>query len=205
MRKLLIGPALTGAGWIAGSYYGAQAEQLVHKSPDVTYEGVSHALDNMPQIGTTSFEGGKPVPFELKVDREPDRKLIVHMMFDGREGGRTEIDFAPQGDGTQTTVTARAHAERAVLTEALAGTSRARLAYAPDWMLNLLTVRPLLQQLAQQIESGEQTSIGGMAEQESQLSPDEQRQEQEWRQYDASRPTTNPNADAQRFMNGAPE
>jgi hypothetical protein len=205
MRKLLIGPALTGAGWIAGSYYGAQAEQLVHKSPDVTYEGVSHALDNMPQIGTTSFEGGKPVPFELKVDREPDRKLIVHMMFDGREGGRTEIDFAPQGDGTQTTVTARAHAERAVLTEALAGTSRARLAYAPDWMLNLLTVRPLLQQLAQQIESGEQTSIGGMAEQESQLSPDEQRQEQEWRQYDASRPTTNPNADAQRFMNGASE
>jgi hypothetical protein len=205
MRKFLIGPALTGAGWIAGSYYGAQAEQLVHKSPDVTYEGVSHALDNMPQIGTTSFEGGKPVPFELKVDREPDRKLIVHMMFDGREGGRTEIDFAPQGDGTQTTVTARAHAERAVLTEALAGTSRARLAYAPDWMLNLLTVRPLLQQLAQQIESGEQTSIGGMAEQESQLSPDEQRQEQEWRQYDASRPTTNPNADAQRFMNGASE
>jgi len=205
MRKLLIGPALTGAGWIAGSYYGAQAEQLVHKSPDVTYEGVSHALDNMPQIGTTSFEGGKPVPFELKVDREPDRKLIVHVMFDGREGGRTEIDFVPQGDGTQTTVTARAHAERAVLTEALAGTSRARLAYAPDWMLNLLTVRPLLQQLAQQIESGEQTSIGGMAEQESQLSPDEQRQEQEWRQYDASRPTTNPNADAQRFMNGASE
>jgi hypothetical protein len=205
MRKLLIGPALTGAGWIAGSYYGAQAEQLVHKSPDVTYEGVSHAIDNMPQSGTTSFEGGKPVPFELKVDREPDRKLIVHMMFDGREGGRTEIDFAPQGDGTQTTVTARAHAERAVLTEALAGTSRARLAYAPDWMLNLLTVRPLLQQLAQQIESGEQTSIGGMADQESQLSPEEQRQEQEWRQYDASRPTTNPNADAQRFMNGASE
>jgi hypothetical protein len=205
MRKFLIGPALTGAGWIAGSYYGAQAEQLVHKSPDVTYEGVSHALDNMPQIGTTSFEGGKPVPFELKVDREPDRKLIVHVMFDGREGGQTEIDFAPQGDGRQTAVTARAHAERAVLTEALAGTSRARLAYAPDWMLNLLTVRPLLQQLAQQIESGEQTSIGGMAEQESQLSPDEQRQEQEWRQYDASRPTTNPNADAQRFMNGASE
>ena len=32
IRKLLIGPALTGAGWLAGSYYGASAEQLVQKA-----------------------------------------------------------------------------------------------------------------------------------------------------------------------------
>ena len=84
MRKLLIGPALTGVGYAAGAYYGAQAQQLVHKSPDETYEGVSHALDNMPQRGTTQLEGGKPVPFELRVDRELDKQLIVHVLFDGR-------------------------------------------------------------------------------------------------------------------------
>lgn len=202
MRKLLIGPALTGAGWIAGSYYGAQAQQLVHKSPDDTYEGVSHALDNMPQSGTTQFEGGKPVPFELRVDRQLDRQLIIHVLFGGREGGRTEIDFAPQNDGKDTMVTAKAHGERAVLTDALAGTSKARLAYAPDWMLNLLTVRPLLQQLAQQIEAGQQAQLPGMTEAdwESSLPPDQQRQVQQDREYDASRPAVDPDADAERFI-----
>jgi hypothetical protein len=57
LRKLLIGPVLTGAGWLAGSHYGAQAQQIVHKSPSATYDGVSHALDNMRQSGTTHFEG----------------------------------------------------------------------------------------------------------------------------------------------------
>src|SRR5690348_6645113 len=124
MRKLLIGPALTGVGYAAGAYYGAEAQQLVHKSPDETYEGVSHALDNMPQRGTTQLEGGKPVPFELRVDRELDKQLIVHVLFDGREGGRTEIHFAPTLDGKDTMITAKAHGERAVLAGALAGTSK---------------------------------------------------------------------------------
>lgn len=204
MRKLLIGPALTGVGYAAGAYYGAEAQQLVHKSPDETYEGVSHALDNMPQRGTTQLEGGKPVPFELRVDRELDKQLVVHVLFDGREGGRTEIDFAPTGDGKDTMVTAKAHGERAVLAHALAGTSKARLAYAPDWMLNLLAVRPLLQKVAQQIESGEQAEIPGMTEAdwEASLPPDQQRQIQEYRQYDASRPTVDPDADAQHYLKG---
>jgi hypothetical protein len=205
MRKLLIGPVLTGAGWIAGSYYGAQAQQLVHKSPDETYEGVSHALDNMPQSGTTQFDGGKPVPFELRVDRQLDRQLIVHVLFAGREAGSTQIDFAPQNGGKDTMITAKAHGERAVLTDALAGTSKARLAYAPDWMLNILTVRPLLQQLAQQIETGQQAEIPGMsqADWESSLPPDQQREVQQYRQYEASRPTVDPDADAQRYMSGS--
>ena len=202
MRKLLIGPALTGVGYAAGAYYGAEAQQLVHKSPDETYEGVSYALDNMPQRGTTQLDGGKPVPFELRVDRELDKQLIVHVLFDGREGGRTEIDFTPTADGKDTMVTAKAHGERAVLADALAGTSKARLAYAPDWMLNLLAVRPLLQKVAQQIESGEQAEIPGMTEAdwEASLPPDQQREIQEYRQYDASRPTVDPDADAQHYL-----
>ena len=204
MRKLLIGPALTGVGYAAGAYYGAEAQQLVHKSPDETYEGVSHALDNMPQRGTTQLEGGKPVPFELRVDRELDKQLVIHVLFDGREGGQTEIDFAPQADGKDTIVTAKAHGERAVLSEALAGTSKARLAYAPDWMLNLFAVRPLLQQLAQQIESGQQAQIGEMTEAdwEASLPADQQREMEEARQYDASRPMVDPDADARNYAKG---
>ncbi|MFL6754057.1 MAG: hypothetical protein ACJ8EH_02500 [Sphingomicrobium sp.] len=42
MRSLLIGPALIGRGWIAGSYHGADAEQLVRKSAPQPHENVSH-------------------------------------------------------------------------------------------------------------------------------------------------------------------
>jgi hypothetical protein len=206
MRKLLIGPALTGAGWLAGSYYGANAQQIVHKSPEATYEGVEHAIDNVPESGTTQMEGGKSVPYRVEVDRTQDQRLTVHLLFDGREGASTDLVFTPQNNGSDTLITAKAHGNREVLGAALAGTSKARLAYAPDWMLNLLTIRPLLQQVAGQIERGEQASIagGGMTEAdwESRQSPEDQRKIQEWRQYDASRPMVNPDADAQKYMNG---
>lgn len=203
MRKLLIGPALTGAGWLAGSYYGAHAQQLVHKSPSATYDGVSHAIENMRQSGTTHFEGGKPTPYEIRVDRTADQQILVHVLFNGREGASTEIDFVPQNDGKDTLVSGKVHSDRAVLSEALAGSSSARLAYAPDWMLNLLTLRPLLQQVAQQIEQGEEAQVPGMseAEWESSLPPDQQNQVQEWRQYDATRPSVDPNADSQPVVN----
>src|SRR5437868_9556940 len=164
MRKFLIGPALTGIGWAAGSYYGASAQQLVHKTPDATYDGVSHLIENMPQSGTTHFEGGKPLPYEIRVDRTPGERLTVHLLFDGQEGGRTDILFTPRDEGAATLVTASAHGDRGVLGTALAGTSQARLAYAPDWMLNLLTVRPLLHQVAGEIERGETTALPGMSE-----------------------------------------
>lgn len=161
LRKLLMGPFLIGVTWLVGSHYGAQAQQVVQKSPDTTYSAFEEAVDSLPQSGMTSFEGGKPVPYQLQIDRTLDRQLIVHVLFDGKEGATTEIDFAPVGDDAKATlVTAKAHKERAVLSEALAGTSRARIAYAPDWMLNMLTVRPLLNQMAGQIEQGEQPALG---------------------------------------------
>src|SRR5215210_8165164 len=100
MVKWLIGPVLSAATWLAGSHYGATAEQVVHKSPDVTYARVSQAIDSMPQSGTTHLEGGKPMPYELRVDREPGQRLLLRILFDGREGGRTEILFAPQNGGS---------------------------------------------------------------------------------------------------------
>jgi hypothetical protein len=203
LRKLLIGPALTGAGWLAGSYYGAEAQQLVHKSPSDTYDGVSHAIDNLRSSGTTHFAGGTPMPYEIRVEHVADQQLLVHLVFNGREGATTELVFAPKDDGKDTLVTGKVHADRAVLREALAGSSSARLAYAPDWMLNLLMVRPLLQQVGQQIEQGQEVQVAGPseAEWELSLSPDQQRDVQEWRQYDASRPSVDPDADAAKAGN----
>jgi hypothetical protein len=205
MIKWLIGPVLTAAGWLAGSYYGADAEQLVHKSPSATYDGVSRAIDNMKQSGTTHFEGGQPMLYELRVDRTADRQLLVHILFDGREGGSIDLGFAPQADGKDTLVSGKVHGDRAVLGPALAGSSSARLAYAPDWMLNLLTLRPLLQRVAQQIEQGQPAQVAGMtqADWESSLPADQQQQVQAWRQYDATRPNVDPNADARKFGNGS--
>ena len=77
MLKFLIGPILLCAGYGAGSYYGSDAEQLVHKPPSLAYAAVERALANVRQGGTTFFDGGTPVPYELHVDHELDQKLIV--------------------------------------------------------------------------------------------------------------------------------
>jgi hypothetical protein len=201
MVKFLIGPALVGAGYVAGSFYGADAEQLVHKSPSVTYAAVEQALANMSASGTTFFDGGTPLPYELKVDRTLDQKLVVTLLFAGKQGAEAELSFTPQNDGKDTLVATRIHGDRSVLRNALAGTSKARLAYAPDWMLNL-SAKPVLKQLAEQIEQGETASLGltageAQAQWESNLSDEQRQQVAEWRQYEATRPAVDPNAHAE--------
>jgi hypothetical protein len=203
VRKLLIGPALTGVCYLAGSYYGADAEQLIHKSPEATYQGVNEWLDNIGSSGTTSFEGGKPTPYEIQVDRTSGQHLIVHVLFDGKEGASTDLDFVSQDNGKSTLVKARAHGDTAVLSSALSGTAMARMAYAPDWMLNMFTLRPLLQKVGDQIQQGEPASYDGQsAGQEPVLNAEQQSQRQQWQQYSATQPSVDPNADADRYLNG---
>src|ERR1041385_8453138 len=204
MRRLLIGPVLTGVGYAAGSYYGADAEQLVHKSPDEVHAAVEQAVSD--PAGTMDLEGGKAVPYETRVDEADDGRMIVRLLMDGRQAAETDATFTPESGGQATLIAVQVHADHSVLRDALAGTSKARLAYAPDWMLNL-AMRPVLQKLAQQIESGEglgDPMLGWQSEAdwEASLPPEKQKQLQEWRQYDASRPTIDPNADAQRYMSG---
>jgi hypothetical protein len=97
------------------------------------------------------------------------------------------------------------HGDHAVLRDRLAGTSQARLAYAPDWLLNL-TFRPVLRALAEDIEKeqGFASLSGGESEAdwEAKLSPGEQQQVQQWRQYEATRPAVDPDAAAQNYMSG---
>ena len=175
----------------------------MHKAPDDVRAAVADAASD--RAGTMELEGGKPVPYETKVERSDDGSLIVRIMMDGRQAAETDVAFLPRADGKDTLMTVRIHTDHAVLREALAGTSQARLAYAPDWMLNL-TARPLLRQLAGQIEQGEAVGdpmhgFQSEADWEGSLPPDRQRQMQEWRQYDASRPSVDPDADAAKAMN----
>jgi len=207
MLKFLIGPALVGAGYLAGSIYGRQSEQLVHQSPGVTYAAIETALGNVRQHGTTFFDGGTPIPYELKIDRTLDRHLVISLFFDGTQGAEADLTFTPQNDGKDTLITAQIHGEHSVLRTALAGTNKAQLAYAPDWMLNL-SARPVLQQLAAQIEGGEPAAIGGLtqgeaqAQWESSLTSEQREQVSRWQQYQATRPAVDPNADAQRYISG---
>jgi hypothetical protein len=208
MLKFLLGPVLVGAGYLAGSYYGSDAEQLVHKNPSVTYAAVETALGNVRQSGTTFFDGGTPVPYELHIDRTLDRKLVITLLFDGKQGAEADIDFAPRDSGASTLIATRIHGDRNVLRTALAGTSKARLAYAPDWMLNL-TFKPVLQQLATQIEQGQSASFEGLssgdaeAQWESNLTADQRGQVSEYHQYEATRPMVDPDSDAQGSANGS--
>jgi len=203
LKKLLIGPLLTAGGWLAGSYYGASAEQLVHKDVATTYAAVDRAIANAPHSGTMKLEGGQPVPYAIEVERSDGERLVVHLLFDGREGAATELRFAPHGgSGGETMITARVHGDRAVLAAALAGTDKARLAWAPDWMLNL-SAKPLLRQLADQIDKGEEAAAPGFLSQadwESQLPADQQQQVQQWRQHEASRPMVDPDQSANAFL-----
>lgn len=200
MLKFVIGPILLAAGFAAGSFYGSDAEQLVHKSPSATYDGVSQAIGNIRSSGMTFFDGGTPTPYEIKVERDADKHLLVRLYFDGKPGAAADFTFVPQNDGKDTLVVAKLDADRGVLRPVLAGTSNARLAYAPDWMLNL-TAKPLLQQLATQIEQGQRTELGitpgeVQAQWESGLSDEQRAQVSEWRKYDATRPSVDPNAAA---------
>jgi hypothetical protein len=208
MWKFLLGPLLLGTTYGVGSIYGVDAEQLVHKPTDEVYAAVAEAVDRPVPDGTMQLEGGRPVPFEVKVERTPGERLLVRLMMDGREGAEAAVDFAAADGGASTLMKVQVHADHAVLRDALAGTDKAKLAYAPDWMLNL-TAKPLLRKLAEQIEKGQ--AVGGPAqgfqseaEWESSLPPDQQEQVQQWREYDATRPMVDPNAAAENYMAGTP-
>ena len=66
----------------------------------------------------------------------------------------------------------------------------------------MFTVRPLLKKLGQQIEQGQPVAIGGMSQADwvASLPPEEQKQVQDYRQYAASAPTMDPDADAKNYM-----
>ena len=93
MRKLLIGPALTGIGYAAGSYYGADAEQLVHKSPDVVQAAVEQAISD--RTGTMELEGGKPIAYETKVEEGADGQVVMRLMFGEREAALAMLQTLP--------------------------------------------------------------------------------------------------------------
>ena len=130
-----------------------------------------------------------------------DQQLLISLSFDGRQGAQAELDFVPKNDGKDTLVVTKIHSDHGVLRSALAGTDKAKLAYAPDWMLNL-TVRPLLQQLATQIEQGGSSRDlmqGWMpgeeqAQWESNLSAEQREQVSAWQQDQATRPAVDPSA-----------
>ena len=207
MLKFLLGPILLGAGYLAGSIYGRDSEQLVHKSPSETYAAVETALDNVRPSGTTFFDGGTPMPYAITSDRTPERQILVTLSFNGQQGATAELDFTPKNDGKDTLVTLHMHGDLSVLRTALAGTDKARLAWAPDWMLNL-AARPMLKQVVSEIEQGQLTAFAGMSEGEAEaqwennLTDDQKKDVAEWRQYDATRPAVDPNADAQNYISG---
>jgi len=204
MLKFFLGPILLGAGYLAGSIHGASAEQVVHQSPAKTYSGVEGALSRIRSSGTTFFDGGKPMPYEIAIERTDGERLVVTLSFDGRRGAKADLSFAPLNGGQDTLITTKIDGENAVLREALAGTNKARLAYAPDWMLNL-SAKPVLRQLAQQIEQGGAPDAFGAAvagqtraEWEAGLTDQERAQVEEWRQYEATRPAVDPSAAGRR-------
>ncbi|HMI41703.1 MAG TPA: hypothetical protein VK485_10795, partial [Sphingomicrobium sp.] len=209
MWKFLLGPLLLGAICITGSIYGANAEQVVHKPPSLVRAAIGQAVANRSE-GIVPLEGGQPLAYALKLDRISDERMpeqmVITLMMNGKQGAEIGLSFAPQDDGKNTLITAKIHTDHAVLREALAGTSKAKLGYAPDWVFNL-TIRPVLRKFADQIESGEALGdpIQGFqsrADWEAQLPPDQQREVQEWRQYDAARPAVDPNDAARDYLKG---
>ena len=206
MWKFILGPILLGVVCLVGSIYGADARQIVRKPPGVVRAAIGEAFAG-PREASVTLEGGRPLAYALHSEHVADDALRVTLTMNGRQGAETLLSFAPADDGAATLITAKVDADGAVLREALAGTAQAKLGYAPDWVFNL-TIRPLLRQLAAEIEGGAAVSDplqgGGSAQAawEAQLAPEEQRAVQTWRQYDAARPAVDPDAAAREFMQG---
>lgn len=151
MLKFLAGPALLAAAYFAGSIYGASAEQLVAKPPGTVYSAVHRAIAANARSGTLRLEGGQPLPYELKLDQIVDEHITARLIIDGAPAVSAGIDFAPRDGGQATLMILRVDAEQSVLRRSLAGTSKAKLGYAPDWMLNI-AARRILRDLAAGIE-----------------------------------------------------
>jgi|SoimicmetaTmtHAB_FD_contig_111_1612_length_860_multi_2_in_0_out_0_1 hypothetical protein len=207
MIKLLIGPALAGIVWLAGSYYGHDAEQLVQKSPDAVYGALSNMVDGSLErdAGITRDDGGR-IETDLKLAAfDPGKSMSIQLLFDGQPGASADVTLTPAQGGKATLIAVKLHSDHAVLREKLAGTSQARLAYAPDWLLNL-TFRPVLRALGEDIEKeqGFASILGGEsdADRQAKLSPDQQREMEQWQQYEAAQPSVDPNADAQKYLRG---
>jgi hypothetical protein len=202
VRVFLIGPALLGLVHLTGSILANDVTQIVRKRPAAVYADLSSAIAVSPLSGTMQLEGGKPVPYRVHVDRTPGERLILHMMLDGREAGQVDVAFAPENGGEATLMTARVDSVGKVIREELAGTDKAKLGYAPDWVFNF-AIRGTLKELAAQIEQGTlmaQTTRSFMDGAEGGMSTEEREQREAWRQYNATRPTTDPNAAAEQYL-----
>ena len=86
MLKFFAGPLLLGAGYLTGSIYARNVEQLVRKSPEATYAGLESAIGNVRKSGMTFFDGGTPMPYELQVQRTPGERLHLTLLFGGKTG-----------------------------------------------------------------------------------------------------------------------
>jgi hypothetical protein len=202
VRILLIGPALLGVTHVAGSILADDATQIVRERPATVYANVSDALAVSPLSGTMELEGGEPVPYRIRVDRTPGERLVVHMFLDEREAGQVDVAFTPEDGGKATLMTAEVDSDGAVIREELAGTDKAKLGYAPDWIFNFAIGR-VLKEVAGQIEQGAlmgdptRSFMGGA---EAGMSAEQQQQRDQWRQHSATRPMTDPNGAADRYM-----
>ena len=207
MIKLLIGPILMCVTWVVGSYYCRDAEQLVHKSPAAVYAALSNMVDgSLERDASLTRDDGRKVQTDLKLAAsDPDKSMTIQLLLDGQPGASADVTLTPQQDGKATLIAVRLHSDHALLRDKLANTSQARLGYAPDWLLNL-TFRPVLRALGEDIEKGRgfASVLGSQSEAdwEAKLSPDQQHQMDQWRQYESAQPTTDPNADAQKYLNG---
>ena len=208
LKFFLLGPLLSAVAYGVGAYYGADAEQLVNKSPDAVYAALSNMVDGSEgRHATTTRDDGKPIETDLKLAAsDPGKSMTMQLLLDGQPGVSADVILTPQQEGKATLVSVKLHANHAVLRDRLAGTKQSRLGYAPDWLLNL-TFRPVLKALGEDIEKGQGfASLSGsqsQAEWESSLPAGQQQQLEQWRQYDATRPTSDPNAAAQHYMDSA--
>lgn len=199
MWKFALGPVLLGVGYVAGAIHGDSAEQLVRERPEIVRAAIADQIAMRADGGTMRFEGAK-VPYQVSLDRSASDRLVMHLRLNGRQAAETEFTFTPQDEAEATLVQARVRSDGQVLREDLAGTSKAKLGYAPDWMLNL-TLQPLLRQLGEQIEQGSTIANNGQGfEPLSDMPSDQQQEVDRWRQYEATRPLVDPNEAAREYL-----
>jgi hypothetical protein len=193
-----------GAGYYAVAG-GPDATQIVHKDPISVYSAMAAGLDNAEETGMITNGAGNMLSYEIKVHKTAGKAIDVNLTIDNEAAGEAHFGFTPAKGGTETVMTGDIDVDQHVLSRAFAGTPNDRIAEIPDFAYRV-ALHKVLADVAEKIEAGDPVlnlkssasdaaipSAAGMSG-----SPD--RWEQRRRQAMATRPMTDPNADARKYL-----
>ncbi len=214
MRLMSVAAAAAVSLGLSGCAGGGGA-QLVHKDPTTVATSFTAAFALGAMNGASQYSDQWHGGMQTFVERSGDSKLDVVTKFDGVTASEAHFTFTPEDGGKATLVRADVAVDQTVMHKAFAGTPREQIGNLPQSAFAQGMQRQMAK-YAERIEAGTplilasegwMTGAGDLPEEFYEGMPPEMRAEvrrhdEEERQQNLTAPMVDPNAAAERFMNG---